>query len=176
IFENAIEGMFQSTPDGKYLNVNAAFARMYGCDSPEEIITQVSDIAQTTYVDPARREEFKRLIETHGVVELFEYEAYRKDGTKMWLCENARAVRDVTGAILYYEGTVQDVTERKRVEEVERASKAKTEFLSRVRHEPRTTLNAILGFAQLLDRQSHTETPHARTRHLPSAANRQPGL
>src|SRR5437870_10866728 len=169
IFENAIEGMFQSPPDGKYLNVNEAIGRMYGCDSPEKIITQVSDIAQTTYVDPARREEFKRLIETHGVVELFEYEAYRKDGTKMWLCENARAVRDVTGAILYYEGTVQDVTERKRVEEVERASKAKTEFLSRVSHELRTPLNSILGFGQLLDRQSPTETQRPRIRYILSA-------
>jgi len=176
IFENAIEGMFQSTPDGKYLNVNAAFARMYGYDSPAEIISQVSDIAQTTYVDSARREEFKRLIDTHGVVELFEYEAYRKDGTKMWLCENARAVRDVTGAILYYEGTVQDVTERKRVEEVERASKAKTEFLSRVSHELRTPLNAILGFGQLLDRQGPTETQRPRIRHILSAGKHLLGL
>jgi PAS domain S-box-containing protein len=176
IFENAIEGMFQTTPSGKCLNVNPAFARMFGYDSPEQLIANVRDIARTVYVDPAQREEFKRLMETQGFVELFEYEVYRRDGTKIWLYENARAVRDASGAILYYEGTVQDVTQRKRVDEIERASKAKTEFLSRVSHELRTPLNAILGFGQLLDRQNPTETQRARIGHILSAGKHLLGL
>jgi PAS domain S-box-containing protein len=176
IFENAIEGMFQTTPAGKCLSVNRAFARMFGYDSAEEVIANVTDIARTVYVYPARREDFKQLMETQGFVELFEYEVYRKDGTQIWLCENARAVRDASGAIIYYEGTVQDVTQRKRVEEVERASKAKTEFLSRVSHELRTPLNAILGFGQLLERQGPTETQRVRIRHILSAGKHLLGL
>src|SRR5437899_4132840 len=78
IIETAIEGMFQSTPDGKYLSVNPALARMYGYDSPEALMT-ISDIGQVVYVDPERRNEFKRLIEAQEFVELFEYEVYRKD-------------------------------------------------------------------------------------------------
>ena len=176
IFEDAIEGIFQTTPDGKYLSANPALARMYGYDSPEELMKSVSDIGRVVYVDPGRRNDFKRLIEIQGFVELFEYEVYRKDRSKIWLCENARAVRDATGAILYYEGTVEDITQRKRVEEVERANKAKSEFLSRVSHELRTPLNAILGFGQLLERQNPTETQRPRIRHILSAGKHLLGL
>jgi PAS domain S-box-containing protein len=125
IFENAIEGIFQTTPDGRYLSVNPALARMYGYASPEELMASVNDIGQTVYVNPQRREEFKRLIEEQGIVQGFEYEVCRRDGTTMWLSENARTVRDERGNILFYEGSVVDITERKRAEEALRQSEEK---------------------------------------------------
>jgi len=116
IVENAVEGIFQTTPDGGYVSVNPALARMYGYETPEELMASVSDIGRQVYVDPTRREEFKRLMGAHGVVRDFEYQVYRRDGKKIWLSENARAVCDVSGKILYYEGTVEDITEGKRAE------------------------------------------------------------
>jgi two-component system cell cycle sensor histidine kinase/response regulator CckA len=129
IIENAVEGFFQTTPEGGYLSVNPALGRMYGYDSPEQLMTSVSDIGHQVYADPNRRAEFKRLMEEHGVVRDFEYEVYHKDGRKIWLSENARAVRDASGAVLYYEGTVEDITERKRAEEALRESEERYRML-----------------------------------------------
>jgi PAS domain S-box-containing protein len=117
IFEHAVEGIFQSTPAGQFITANPALARMFGYDTPEELINDRTDIEHQQYVDPERRSVFKRLLEAKGVVQGFEYEVYRKDGTRIWLSDNVRAVRDESGAIIYYEGTVKDITERKQMEE-----------------------------------------------------------
>ena len=125
IFENASEGIFQSTPDGRLLAANPALAFMYGFDSPEEMIRSCNDISRQMYVDSTRREEFRNLMEQNGVVRDFEYHALRKDGSKLWISENARALRDKQGAISYYEGTAQDVTARKRAEQALRQAEQK---------------------------------------------------
>ena len=117
IFDNASEGIFQTTRDGTFLSANPAMARIFGYASPEELIGERTDIARQGYVDPARREEFKRSLEANGLVSGFEYEAYRKDGSKIWISENVRAVNDRNGQLLYYEGTLQDITARKQTEE-----------------------------------------------------------
>src|SRR5476649_46886 len=116
IFENAIEGIFQTTPAGQYLNVNPALAKMYGYDSTQDLVAGLTAIDNQLYVDPHRRAEFVRLMQEHGTVRGFESEIYRKDGSTMWISENARAVRDASGGISYFEGMVEDITERKRLE------------------------------------------------------------
>jgi PAS domain S-box-containing protein len=116
IFENAGEGIFQTTPEGQYIAANPALARMHGFANPEEFVGSRQDIAREVYVDPARREQFKRLIEKHGVVRGFEHQIYRKDGSKIWISVNARSVHDEQGNVCYYEGTTQDISERKKAE------------------------------------------------------------
>jgi len=116
IFENAIEGIFQTTPSGSYLNVNPALAKMYGYDSPQDLINGLTAIGNQLYVDPTRRGDFVKIMQEHGTVRNFEAEIHRKDRSTMWISENARAVRDDQGNIQYFEGMVEDITERKRLE------------------------------------------------------------
>jgi PAS domain S-box-containing protein len=122
IFENAGEGIFQSTPEGRYLAANPALARMHGFDSSEELIRSRTDISRQIYVDPKRREEFKDLLAASGMVRGFEHQVLRKDGSRIWISVNARVVRDEQGSIRYYEGTAQDITDRKQAEEALRES------------------------------------------------------
>jgi PAS domain S-box-containing protein len=116
IFEGATEGIFQTTPGGKYLRCNPALARMFDYPTPEKLFASVFDIEQQTYVLPERRRELKRLLELQGEVKGFEAERYRRDGSKFWISINARTVRDASGAILYYEGTSRDVSARRHLE------------------------------------------------------------
>ena len=122
IFDNALEGIFQNTPEGVFISANPALARMLGFESPEELIRERNDLAQQSYADPAQRAEFQRLLEEKGVVNNFEYQVRRKDQSKIWVSENVRAVRDAAGKTLYYEGSVQDITARKNSEEELRRS------------------------------------------------------
>jgi two-component system sensor histidine kinase/response regulator len=115
IFENAIEGIFQTTPSGQYLNVNPALAAMYGYDSVEDLIRGLTAIDNQLYVDPNRRQQFVDAM-VSGAVRGFESEIFRKDGSVMWISENARSVIDASGKLLYFEGMVEDITERKRLE------------------------------------------------------------
>jgi PAS domain S-box-containing protein len=116
IFENAVEGIFQTTVEGRFVTANPALARMLGYDSPEELLENVSDIAEQLYVEPERRAEFGRLMRRDGFVRGFEVEVYRKDGGVMWASLSARAIRDAEGEITGYEGTVEDITERRQAE------------------------------------------------------------
>lgn len=117
IFENALEGIFQSQLDGRFISVNPAMARIYGYDSPSEMIASIHEIDTQIYVDPNCREKFAYLMEETGKVKDLEYQIYRRDGSIIWVQENTRAVRDTSGKLLYYEGIVQDISDRKRRED-----------------------------------------------------------
>lgn len=116
IFENAVEGIFQTTADGRYLTVNPMLATIYGYDSPEEMIATLTDIEHQLYVNPQRRKEFRQLLEKQDAVWGFESEIYRKDGQIIWISECARKIRNAAGEIIGYEGTVVDITQRKQAE------------------------------------------------------------
>lgn len=113
IFENAVEGIFQTTPTGQYLTANPMLAQIYGYDSPEELIQSITNIQNQLYVDPKRRLDFERLMAAYGSVFNFESQIFRKDGSIIWISESARTLYDETGAIAGYEGTVENITPRK---------------------------------------------------------------
>ena len=126
IFENATEGIFQTTPEGKYLSANPALARMYGYDSPKELLADLTNISRQLYVEPDRRRKFTVAMRRDGRIQDFESQIYRRDGSVIWISENARAVHDeVTGELLYYEGMVQDITRRKAAEEARKQAEEK---------------------------------------------------
>jgi PAS domain S-box-containing protein len=116
IFDNASFGVFQSTPDGQLLSVNSALAYIYGYDSPEEVIASLRDMARQVYVEPEQRKEFIRLMNENGAVQNFEYESFRKDGSKIWLSMTASAIRE-NGEVVRYEGMTEDISERKKMED-----------------------------------------------------------
>jgi PAS domain S-box-containing protein len=116
IFENAVEGIFQTTVEGQFVTANPAMARMFGYESSEELLGAISSIGEQLYVEPERRREFTRLVVRDGIVSGFEAQLLRKDGTPVWISTNARAVYE-DGEVVGYEGTVEDITERKRAEE-----------------------------------------------------------
>lgn len=117
MFENAIEGIFQTTINGYYLSANKSLAKIYGYNSPEELKIKLNDIENSLYVNPHRRQQFIQLIAQNDLITEFESQVYRKDGSIIWISENARAVRDLHGNLLYYEGTVEDITQRKEIQE-----------------------------------------------------------
>ncbi|MGA7935792.1 MAG: adenylate/guanylate cyclase domain-containing protein [Kovacikia sp.] len=129
IVENSLEGIFQSTPEGRYQMVNPALAHIYGYDSPQDLIAHVTDIGKQIYVQPKRRVEFMAYMQLYSVVSDFESQVYRKDGSIIWISENVRAVRNETGHLLYFEGSVQDITERRQVQEELRQQRLRAERL-----------------------------------------------
>ncbi len=116
IYENATEGIFQTSTDGRFISANPSLARIHGYSSPEDLIKSITNIARQLYVNPADRFKLLNLLNMHGAVQNHEVQMYRKDGSLQWILMNVREVRDSAGTLLYYEGTMQDITRRKKAE------------------------------------------------------------
>jgi PAS domain S-box-containing protein len=158
-FENAVEGVYQSTVGGRYLDVNPSLARLYGYASPAEMMASIGNIARDVYVQPGMRRSFRRRIEADGEVRGLEYQVRRRDGRVIWISENARVVRNRLGKVLYYEGTIRDVTALKGAEaeaasledQLRQAQKMEAigTFASGIAHDFSNMNAAICGFAEL---------------------------
>ncbi|MGB3532162.1 MAG: PAS domain S-box protein [Microcoleaceae cyanobacterium] len=135
IFENALEGIFQSTPEGKYIKVNPALASLYGYESPEEMIKSIDDVSSQIYVDPNVYDRFIESMAKYGQVKDLEYQIYRKDGGIIWIEEDTRSVCDTNGNLLYYEGIIQDITQRK--QEAEKLMRQLQELQIEIDHQKR---------------------------------------
>ena len=117
IVDQAVEGIFQTSDEGKCIMANAALADMLGYETPAEFISAIRDVARQLYVRPGDHEELARLLDTTGYAKSFETQFYRKNGTTIWVSMNVRSVCDERGSFVCYEGTVEDLTVRKRNEE-----------------------------------------------------------
>jgi PAS domain S-box-containing protein len=152
LFERAVNGIFRSTEEGRFLTVNPSLARLYGYDSPEEVVALVHDIGTQVYVNPADRDEYRRLLAEQGEVNGFEFPIRRRDGDIRWVSESARPVRGPAGELLYYEGFVQDVTERHAAEVALRHSERQL----------RAVLDALPDIVIVLDREDRYREVHTR--------------
>jgi PAS domain S-box-containing protein len=116
LFEGSVDGIYVTTPAGALLNANPALARIMGYDLPQDLIRATFDIARTIYIDPNARAEYQLRMERDGVVREFEYQVRQRHGAILWLSDSATTVRDESGKVVRYEGTVRDITNQKRAE------------------------------------------------------------
>jgi len=157
IFENALEGIFQTSPSGRFIDLNPSMAIILGYSSATELITTVTDIEKQIYVDPGQRREILKLLHEHGSISNYEFQLYRKDGSKIWGVLQIRAIYNDSGEITHLEGILQDVTERKalQAEAMRNAHLASLgELAAGVAHEINNPINGIINYAQILINRS----------------------
>lgn len=158
LIEDAQEGIFQSTAEGRHITVNQAFANILGYESPEEVVKNISDIPHQLYVRPEDRAKILQIIENEGSVKGYEAEFYRKDGRKIWVSINMHAVRDNQGNMLYYQGINQDITDKKRIEN------ERQDNIERLRKSLGATINAMAETVEVRD--PYTAGHQRRVAHL----------
>ncbi|SDU40671.1 ATP-binding protein [Desulfobacula phenolica] len=180
IFENSVEGIFQSTPDNKLLSANPAMARIHGYDSPREMLSLVDNI-ELLYVYPEERRKFVRMLEKNRTVSGFEVQIFKKGTSIIWTSLSGRAVMDPNGKLLYILGSCEDITKRKQAEDTvkkaseiaEQANRAKSRFLATMSHEIRTPMNAVIGMTEMVlkttlnkEQKKYLEVVYQSSEHL----------
>lgn len=160
IFENAMEGIFQTTPEGRFITANPATARIFGYDSPDELMNSVSN-TRNIYTDPQERDEIVRILREKDSILNAEHRLYRKDGKMIWVSVQLRALRDDGGRLIRIDGIAWDITEKKALQEesMRQARLASIGELSAgVAHEINNPLNCIIGYAQILTDRAAKES------------------
>ena len=157
IVENSLEGIFQTTPDGQFQSANPSLLSIYGDASLNDLKRRVARVGENLYIDLNSRPEFVRSISQTGTVRDFRAQIRRADGEVIWISESVRAVKDDAGKLLYYEGTVVDITDRIDAERLHRernfaeaSNEAKSQFLARMSHEMRTPLGGVINTLELI--------------------------
>lgn len=161
IWENSASGIYQVTLDGQLLSANPAMASIFGFDHAEIMLREVKNAHNELYVSPSDRLRIVKAIDPNAVQEVFEFESFRRDGSKIWVQEIIRPVLDEHDTLVYFEGSVEDITKRKDAEmqlqeakkSSDMANRAKSEFLANMSHELRTPLNSIIGFSEIIRNQ-----------------------
>jgi PAS domain S-box-containing protein len=158
IYDNAIEGMFRTSLEGKSMQSNKALAKMLGYDTADNVVNSVTDSGHQVWANADERLKYAKILEEQDIIQKYECQYKRVDGGIIWVSLNSRLVHDENGKALYYEGFVEDITERKQTEfelikakeKAEESDRLKSAFLANMSHEIRTPMNGILGFAELL--------------------------
>lgn len=161
IVENAAGGIYQITPEGHFLSGNPAMAKILGYETPEKLLRSVKNINEDIYMDMHSRKSYLGRVSSSNKALNVEAKVKCKDGSQIWISENTRAVKNEEGTLLYFEGSMEDITSRKETEEElkeakiksDLANRAKSEFLANMSHELRTPLNAIIGFSEIIKNQ-----------------------
>ncbi|MBN2038969.1 MAG: PAS domain S-box protein [Spirochaetes bacterium] len=187
IFERAVEGIFQSTPQGKFISINPSFAGMLGYDNCEELIADITSIKDQLFVNPDEYSKFIQSLAQEDHIDGFEHQFYRKDGTKIWVSTNAQAVRNNNGEIIHYEGISENITNRKKADEekeklqiqLNHAQKMEAlgTFVGGIAHDFNNILSIMTGYADLMQMEIDENSPlRAYIDQIISSAEKATGL
>ncbi|MEW6127413.1 MAG: response regulator [Acidobacteriota bacterium] len=176
IFERAVEGIFQISPQGRFIAANPAMARMLGYNSPEELLALPTGVQEQFYIEPESQEQVRHLLTEQGVAQGVELQIRRKDGTSIWVAGNAQVVRSESGEVMYFEGAIEDVTERKELQEQllhSQKMEAIGVLAGGVAHDFNNLLTVIVGYGQLaLQRLRPTDPLYEELSIILNAADR----
>ncbi|MBF0099756.1 MAG: PAS domain S-box protein [Desulfobacterales bacterium] len=169
IYENAVEGIFQSTPDGKLISVNPSMMNIFGYVSPEEFLGSIDDVANQLYVRPEDRSYFNHILNKHHKIKGFETQMYHKNGDKIWVSISARTVCNKDNEVMYYEGTIEHISQRKLAEE--KLIKLNEELEKRVKERTVQYEEANQALFDLLDKYKRTQSQLVQSEKMASLGN-----